>query len=549
MDDLTRCAPGERGDAPQTHASEGFNKYGYPEFAGWSGERYLKKLLRQILPMALYRTWEIFIDHQPQGSECYLGVTRLADIAGRTTRTMEKNLATLCSRHLLVERAERKLMRMSDGTCHQRVVVVKDFAGLYALAHDYHEWTQAESYVAPDRGVISLVEQDQHLMAKVRRFENYRRVLCSRVPGRAAQPRTEDRWFTDYQPEFPGMGQQAPAAKNGISSHKGTTPSLLPSTSVSTERAEEPEKRIRETDPSLNQERESHESVASVPGSVFQDHHADAQAPSREALQRTETRERCSPPVGSTVAGERHAPSSWPASTASEEAACSVQGQAVSVLVDSFLAAIGTSFGDQNVKGTQTYLRRLLREAKLTSSTEILRCLLRAYLVARQTRTIRPEHQCPETGQVNRMPLFCAMVRQFAQERRQEHWWHASWPQVHEAMRADADLTRWWHAHQDLIADAAVVAALAPTISGGDLADGAGSGQTGTPLSGSQEALMPLGNRASPRASERRARAETRPKGSLALSVWSADGTDPYQQYIDALMAQYQAPVAHQEVQ
>src|SRR5579883_1429747 len=92
--------------------------YCYPEFRGPGGARYLKKVLRQILPMALYRTWEIFIDHQPRGGECYLGVTRLAEIAGRSARTMEKNLATLCARHLLVERAERKLMRASDGTCH-----------------------------------------------------------------------------------------------------------------------------------------------------------------------------------------------------------------------------------------------------------------------------------------------------------------------------------------------------------------------------------------------------------------------------------------------
>ena len=91
------------------------NKYRYPEFAGWSGERYLKKLLRQILPMALYRTWEIFADHQAIGNECYLGVTHLAEIAGRTTRTMEKNLASLCAKQLLVERAERKVFRSSDG--------------------------------------------------------------------------------------------------------------------------------------------------------------------------------------------------------------------------------------------------------------------------------------------------------------------------------------------------------------------------------------------------------------------------------------------------
>src|SRR5258708_27416924 len=129
----------ETPDAPQ--------KYHYPEFAGWSGERFLKKLLRQILPGALYRTWEIFADHQAQGNDCYLGVTHLAEIAGRNTRTMEKNLASLCAKHLLIERAERKLFRGADGRPHSRVVIVKDFGGLYAITHDYHEWVLDPAYI------------------------------------------------------------------------------------------------------------------------------------------------------------------------------------------------------------------------------------------------------------------------------------------------------------------------------------------------------------------------------------------------------------------
>ncbi len=59
-------------ETPETTAeAEGLpNKYCYPEFAGWNGERYVKKLLRQILPMALYRTWEIFAEHQAIGNAC-----------------------------------------------------------------------------------------------------------------------------------------------------------------------------------------------------------------------------------------------------------------------------------------------------------------------------------------------------------------------------------------------------------------------------------------------------------------------------------------------
>jgi hypothetical protein len=84
------AAPSPQGGA-DTAELQGDTKYRYPEFAGWVGERYLKKILRQILPMALYRTWEIFVEHQANGNECYLGVSQLAAIAGRTSRTMQSH--------------------------------------------------------------------------------------------------------------------------------------------------------------------------------------------------------------------------------------------------------------------------------------------------------------------------------------------------------------------------------------------------------------------------------------------------------------------------
>ena len=120
----------EERDAPLEHA-----KYLYLEFAGWTGERYLKHLLRQILPLALYRTWEILVEHQAPGNPCYLSLSHLAELAGRVPRTMEKQMAELVARGLLVERAERTLVRRADGTLHCQAVVVKDFASLYALAH------------------------------------------------------------------------------------------------------------------------------------------------------------------------------------------------------------------------------------------------------------------------------------------------------------------------------------------------------------------------------------------------------------------------------
>src|SRR5258708_35713994 len=129
---IPALAPNGRADAA---GQLGDTKYLYPEFAGWVGERYLKKILRQILPMALYRTWEIFVEHQANGNECYLGVPQLAAIAGRTSRTMQKNLAELEAKHLMSERTERKAFEGPGGTKKTRAVGVKDFSNLATSAH------------------------------------------------------------------------------------------------------------------------------------------------------------------------------------------------------------------------------------------------------------------------------------------------------------------------------------------------------------------------------------------------------------------------------
>ena len=253
------------------------NKYRYPEFAGWSGERYLKKLLRQILPMALYRTWEIFADHQAQGNDCYLGVTRLAEIAGRTTRTMEKNVASLCAKLLLVERAERKVFRNPDnGTVYSRVVVVKDFRGLYTLAHEYHEWTQASAYIAPDRETIALVEREPHLVAKVRRFENYRRVLYTRHPGPAVQEREEDRWFTEYQSEHTSDAIPKEAETRARPKKRDAIPAKLSAKALPKDLAEGSLKRINGSTIFNAPERDSVDSV--VPSLTVQHEESNAES-------------------------------------------------------------------------------------------------------------------------------------------------------------------------------------------------------------------------------------------------------------------------------
>src|SRR6266700_346001 len=55
-----------------------FNKYGYDEFAGFSGKRYLDKILQQILTYAIWRTWHFSDEFVAPGNDCYVGPYRLA---------------------------------------------------------------------------------------------------------------------------------------------------------------------------------------------------------------------------------------------------------------------------------------------------------------------------------------------------------------------------------------------------------------------------------------------------------------------------------------
>lgn len=77
-------------------------KHRSPLFAGPGGELYLRKLLRHILPAALYRTWEIFAEHQAQGNECFLSLTQLAPLAGCSLRTIQKGMAPLQAMELFL---------------------------------------------------------------------------------------------------------------------------------------------------------------------------------------------------------------------------------------------------------------------------------------------------------------------------------------------------------------------------------------------------------------------------------------------------------------
>lgn len=115
----------------------------------------------------------------------------------------------------------------------------------------------------------------------------------------------------------------------------------------------------------------------------------------------------------------------------------------------SFLHAITGPFGDQNVKGSITRVLSVIATASLTEA-EVLLCLVRAYTIARDTQTLRPAHYDQETGQANRMPLFCTLFERFAQTRVQGGKWAYSWQQMEEAIATDAHLAPWWQEHHSL---------------------------------------------------------------------------------------------------
>ncbi len=129
-----------------------------------------------------------------------------------------------------------------------------------------------------------------------------------------------------------------------------------------------------------------------------------------------------------------------------------VQSESGLQLADSFLAAIVGPFGDQNPKGTRTRVRACFQETHLVDPAEILMCLIRAYVVARDTHTIRAEHCHAETGRVNRMPLFCAMVPRLVEASRRGSWWEADWQCIKEEIASDSYLAQWWQRHQVALA-------------------------------------------------------------------------------------------------
>src|SRR5260370_32322409 len=168
----------------QTQQPERPNKYLYPPFAGYSGERYLDSLLMQILPAALWRTWHYAVDFQAPGNPCYVGAARISQRVKPGVRKIEMDLHELEARGLMRTYAARQPVLRADGTVRNEAVVVKDFSSLYGLAYEYHLWTQSPEYIPPQRDHRDLIYADHHLYHNLIRFDTYRRLLQRPKPSR-----------------------------------------------------------------------------------------------------------------------------------------------------------------------------------------------------------------------------------------------------------------------------------------------------------------------------------------------------------------------------
>ncbi len=174
-------------DFCKTGPSSRFNKYKYEIFEGYAGEEYLKDLVREILPAALYRTWAIAVGFQAPTNACYVGVSRIAEKAKRGVRQIQKDKRELELRELLSRYADWVQVKEKDGTWSRKVRIINNFSGLYDLAYEYHEWKTSAEYVEADWDAAEYIREDEELYEKLIRFDCYRRILICEKPGRKTE--------------------------------------------------------------------------------------------------------------------------------------------------------------------------------------------------------------------------------------------------------------------------------------------------------------------------------------------------------------------------
>ncbi len=444
------------------------NKFLYPEFAGFAGEDLLHDIVSAILPLSLLRTWEIFERKHAYDNDCFLSLGTVAKKARRTQRTVNRNIATFMARDLLVLRSEYKFFRRSDdNSTYKKAVVVKDFSGLYALAHEYYEWQYSSAYLSPEYEYVEHIQHDPCLVAKLCRFEDYRRLLeHHRDPFAQVQ---EDRRFTEYRADAPLQGdtKQAEEAKNHVSSLNKTKllrkeqPNAL--AEVSKERINEKayEKSLYrdsfDSDGPLEVGEEASATLHSGCKPVVQDYtkrvrknKTGTTIPNESQTNPVPVPQKDVPPgAGKTrESAETHQDVRQAMATPGGVEPSRKAAPPVNLLVRSFVHEIAGIFGDLNEKGSKTGIERSIETFALEQPSDMLLCLMRAFVIARNTPTEKIRYHHPETGVPNRMPLFCAMFKTFARALASGSMWEYTWECMIEDIAADDRLNLWLCEHQ-----------------------------------------------------------------------------------------------------
>jgi hypothetical protein len=82
-------------------------------------------------------------------------------------------------------------------------------------------------------------------------------------------------------------------------------------------------------------------------------------------------------------------------------------------LIRAFVREISPVFHDKNPKSSLTRTLRAVEQAQLAQK-DILACLVKAYVVAQETKTVKPQHRHFDGD--NKMPLYCTMFARFVQQ-------------------------------------------------------------------------------------------------------------------------------------
>ena len=463
-------------DAPRTEELGLPNKFFYPEFAGRAGEDLLHDIVEAILPLGLYRTWETFERKHAYDNDCFQSLSTIAKKARRTQRTVNRNIATFMARGLLVLRSDYKFFRRSDGSTYKKAVVVKDFSGLYALAHEYYEWQYSEDYLAPEYEYVGHIQHDPRLQAKLCRFEDYRRMLeYQRDPFAQVQ---EDRRFTEYREDNDPDLSVEYRAEDAEVQPSGQNKTKIVSKELPNELSKVSKERINEKAYGNSLERDSFDSdgdlekgggADATPTSSTKSGARDYTKQVREyetGIKSNESKTNPVPPspknippgAGNTGANEENHPDVHSAQDAMAKTGLT-PGQSARhqdkelppppkhPLARSFVQEISRLFGDMNIKGSKTGVERVIEGFELVQPADVLRCLVRAYIVARDTPDEKVRRRRPD-GTPNRMPLFYKMFFGFAQSFGPGSDWQYTQARMMEDISADGRLEQWLSEHQ-----------------------------------------------------------------------------------------------------